>query len=299
MTPALFCCCYCRSRSCLRAQIAAFCVSAVVGGTMFLLWWRMDKSERPHVWHLYGWFTGLMFLSSGMGAVAWASYLRFLVAFYTALAAKDPVVICDKFSEAQLGRSAFFVLYAVEFLCLSAANLMVLDRMAEFAFAKGSDAMLRRLVVGRRLVMAAVVACNVAGLCGNALAGVYFKESADLYSAAAIEYASNNSRVARSVRLQGRRKNEMASSSASVQQFCEVAVLVIIIIAFAGVGIASARRVSSALRSAPDTVSAMGRQLRLQIVATTAFVFGTFLLRSVFSIMYSSPTLNKHTVYSY
>jgi hypothetical protein len=62
-------------------------------------------------------------------------------------------------------------------------------------------------------------------------------------------------------------------------------VLLIIIIAFAVVGIASARRVSSALRNMNDQhVEATGRQLRRQIVGTAAFVFVTFLLRAVFSI---------------
>jgi hypothetical protein len=63
-------------------------------------------------------------------------------------------------------------------------------------------------------------------------------------------------------------------------------VLLIIILAFAVVGIASARRVSSALRDLNDEhVEAAGRQLRRQIVGTAAFVFVTFLLRAGFSIM--------------
>jgi hypothetical protein len=266
---------------------------------MFALWWRMSKRERPHIWQLYGWFTGMMFLSSCMGATAWAVYLRFLHAFYPALAAEDPTVICSTFSTAQHGRGAFFVMYAIEFLCLGAANLMVLDRMADFAFPTASEAASEGLVRGKRLVMAVVVTANVAGLCGNAVAAVYFKESAYLYSTAAIEYASNNSVAARSTRLQGRQKNKNASFVACVQQFCEVAVLIIIVIAFAVVGIVSARRVSSAIRSASDAVVAMSRRLWLQIVATTAFVFGTFLLRSVFSVMYPPHTFYNHTVYSY
>ena len=59
--------------------------------------------------------------------------------------------------------------------------------------------------------------------------------------------------------------------------------LLIIILAFAVVGIASARRVSSALRHMNHEHGAAGRQLRRQIVGTAAFVFVTFLLRAVFS----------------
>ena len=70
-----------------------------------------------------------------------------------------------------------------------------------------------------------------------------------------------------------------------MQRFCEVAVLLLVILAFAVVGIASARRVSSALRDMNDEHGAAGRQLRRQIVGTASFVFLTFLLRAVFSIM--------------
>jgi len=62
-------------------------------------------------------------------------------------------------------------------------------------------------------------------------------------------------------------------------------VLLIIILAFAAVGVACARRVSSALRNMNDAHGAAGRQLRRQIVGTAAFVFVTFLLRAVFSTM--------------
>ena len=49
------------------------------------------------------------------------------------------------------------------------------------------------------------------------------------------------------------------------------------------VGAACARRVSSALLNMNDAAAAAGRQLRLQIVGTAAFVFVTFLLRAVYS----------------
>ncbi len=64
--------------------------------------------------------------------------------------------------------------------------------------------------------------------------------------------------------------------------------LLIIIFAFAVAGIAGVRRVSSALRDLNDSrviANAAGRQLQRQIGGTAAFVFVTFLLRAVFSIM--------------
>ena len=86
---------------------------------------------------------------------------------------------------------AAFVVYAVEFVCLSAAKLMVLDRMMQFAMPKG-DGVSRRWVVGGRVVMSAVVAGNVEGLGGNLATAVYYQRSAEYFSAASAAFAVNN-----------------------------------------------------------------------------------------------------------
>jgi hypothetical protein len=66
-------------------------------------------------------------------------------------------------------------------------------------------------------------------------------------------------------------------------------VLLLTVVAFVVVGVLSARRVSSRLLGvdAASSAAATGRALRLQMVGTTAFVFVTFLIRSVFSTMYA------------
>ena len=251
---------------------------------MFWRWWRMEKNDRPRVWLLYGWFSGLQHLGSVCGAVAWGAWMQFRVDIYISGAATDRSVKISTFAQSQYWRAAFFVTYALEFLCLSVAKLLVLDRMADFAAAKGDD-LSRRLAFGGRGVMAAVVVGHVVGLCGNVAAAVYFKESGDLYSAAAAALATNSTDTGNHFFNLAIQKNQLASAAASVQQFCEVAVLLIIILAFAIVGISGARRVNSALRDMNDAQGATVRKLRLQIVGTTAFVFVTFLLRAVFSIM--------------
>ena len=102
-------------------------------------------------------------------------------------------------------------------------------------------------------------------------------------------FTANNTDAGNNFNNEAFQKISVASDAASVQQFCEVAVLLIIILAFAVVGIASARRVSSALlevsNSNHEHVEAAGRQLRRRIVGTAAVVFVTFLLRAVFSTM--------------
>ena len=177
----------------------------------------------------------------------------------------------------------FSIFYAIEFLCLSVAKLLVLHRMADFAAPKG-DSLSRRLAVGGRVVMAAVVVGNVVGLCANAAAAVYAKQAGDLYGAAAAADAANKTDSI-SYTNEANRYNSFQKEAASLQMFCELAVLLIIIAAFAVVGIACARRVSSFLHGMDDERRAASRQLRRQIVGTTAVVFVTFLLRAVFAVM--------------
>jgi len=254
---------------------------------MFVRWWRMEEEDRRQVWELYGWFSGLMWLGSVFGAVAWGAYMQVLVAnFNTGTPGLTPAQNQSSNAQAQYWAAAFYVTYAIEFLCLSVAKLLVLDCMADFELAKGGG-MRRLLAVGGRIVMAVVVVGNAAGLCGNVAAAVYSKEAGDLFMAASAAYAANNTGAGYKLFNLANQKSSVANEAASVQQFCEVAVLLIIILAFAVVGIACARRVSSALRNMNDARrdGAGGRQLRRHIVGTAAFVFVTFLLRAVFATM--------------
>jgi len=270
-------------------QIAAFCVSAWASGTMFLRWWRMDGEGRRRVWRLYGWFSGLMLCGSMFGAVAWGAGMQVLVLIYINFHSSSAHRKAQYYSSyAQLERwsAVYFITYAMEFLCLSVAKLMVLDRMSDFAAPKG-DGMSRRWVVGGRVVLAAVVAINVVGLGGNVAAAVYMAQSAESFSAASAAYAANNTADADKLVSLGEQQEQLAVSTEAVQLVCEIAVLLLIIVAFAVVGAACARRVSSALVDMTDAFAASGRQLRLQIVGTAAVVFVTFLLRAVYSTMFA------------
>ena len=91
----------------------------------------MDGQGRQWAWWLYGWFSGLMLCGSCFGAVAWGARMQHFVLDFiaynnsTSTLTKDQrlLMIAQHFS----WFAAFVVVYAVEFLCLSAAKLMVLD----------------------------------------------------------------------------------------------------------------------------------------------------------------------------
>ena len=241
---------------------------------MFLRWRGMDGEGRRGVWRLYGLFSGLMLSGSCFGAVAWGAWMQLIVLnFIVYNNPSSTLTLAQQASTlAQTERwlATFAVVYAMEFLCLSAAKLMVLDRMMDFAMRKG-EGVWRRWVVGGRVVMAAVVAGNVVGLGGNVAAAVYFQRSAEYYSAASAAFAANSTADGHNFNDLANHQQQLGSTTQSLQLFCEVSVLLLIIFAFAVVGAACARRVSSALLGMADAAAAAGRQLRRQIVGTTAF----------------------------
>jgi hypothetical protein len=177
-----------------------------------------------------------------------------------------------------------FVAYAIEFLCLSAAKLMVLDRMSDFA-AGQDDRMRKRWAAGGRVVMAVVVLGNAVGLAANVAAAVHAAKAAGAASAASAAFSNNNTDSGDSFRSLSRMELQIYISINSVQLFCEVAVLLFIVAAFVVAGVVCARTVSSRLRAvdATSAPAATGRELRRRIVGTTAIVFAAFVVRSVFA----------------
>ena len=129
--------------------------------------------------------------------------------------------------------------------------------------------------------MAGVVVGNVVGLGGSIAASVYFEQSAESFSAAFVAYAASSTADGYNFASMGRQQNELAAFTVAVQLFCEVAVLLLIVVAFAVTGAACVRRFTSAQLG--DTAD--GRQLWRQIEGTAGFVFVTFLLRAVYSTM--------------
>ncbi len=248
----------------------------------------MEEEDRGRVWRLYGWFTALMVCGSCVGAVAWAARMMKVVNFFKSKASSNSSKV-ESYAFAALGlhwTRLDLVTYAIEFLCLSAAKLMVLDRMATFAAPQGTGAR-RRWAAAGRVVMAAVVLGNVVGLAANAAAAVHYQKAAEAQSAASAYYAANNTKDSDSYYSLNKSELQLAGSILSVQRVCEVAVLLLIVVAFAVVGVLSARRVSARLLEvdAASAAAATGWALRRRMLGTTAFVFVTFLIRSALSIM--------------
>jgi hypothetical protein len=252
---------------------------------MLYLWWRMAGEERRRVWSLYGWFCGLMVCGSCFGAVTWTARMMNLEYFFIS---EDALSRGDRVQQTWLivlshrWAAVFFVMYTIEFLCLSAARLMVLDRMSDFA-AGQDEGTRKRWAAGGRVVMAAVVLGNAVGLVANVVAAVHAQKAADAASTASALFAANSTQAALVSFSLYQSEVQLASSTSAVQLFCEVAVLLLIVAAFVVTGVSCARVVSSRLLAvdAASASAATGRELRWQMVVTTAVVFVAFVIRSV------------------
>jgi hypothetical protein len=182
----------------------------------------------------------------------------------------------------------FDVVYAVEFLCLSVAELMVLERMLQFlmSYTKKSP---NFLGVTFWTVVAFVVVGNVVGLAANIAAAVYYSGTSAAFGAASVSLWANKTAEGMSYRSEGISLAQEAAVIQSVQHFAEVCVLLLIIIAFVATGISCLRRINWTLNEAitdqRGTAASMGRSLRFRIFCTTGTVFMAFLLRAVFSTM--------------
>jgi hypothetical protein len=252
---------------------------------MFYLWRRIDEYDRRHLWNLYGWFCGLILCGSCFGIVTWSAWMQVIV---NLLSGNDPTPLAAGgprrfqrlifWASASRWRVVYVVTYAIEFLCLSTAKLMVLRRMMDFTGNKS-----RLWVAGARFVLACVVLGNTVGVAGNIAAAVAYYEVSSFELRASDFWAVNNSVVGTQIETQAFQASQSAYSITSVQSFSEVAVLLLIVALFAVAGVACSRRLRS--QTGRHTEASSFKLLRTQIVATTVVVFVAFLLRSVYSTM--------------
>jgi hypothetical protein len=251
------------------------------------------------VWRLYGLFTGLVMCGSCFGVAAWFNRMQNVVNFYkhNPLRSVDPSQWMALRALSFSFRPAFTACYAITFFCSCAAQLIVFDRLSEFAGAQGL------WFVGKRAVVVIVVAGNTAGLISNFAAAAQFQQAAQSFSAASDSFAANN--TVQNVdgnrhASVGFRQAEEGFKVESVQSFIETALLIFIILAIIAAAIACARRLKAALlHFADNSASATDvKTILRKIVVTSAFLFITFLLRSVYSTMYAPPPL-RHTPHNH
>ncbi len=277
-------------------------MSAAASGYMFVRWWRLDEEGRQGVWRLYGVFTAVMCVGSCTGVAAWVfNMLDSAASLTSAVNLREypfpqpnpnysPSELLSLVATDYLYGACFEILYSVEVLCLSIVKLTVLDRMEVFAAPRDDLHRRQRWVKAGRVTMALVVAGGVAGICGNIVTGVYdLKASSLAKSAASLASNFTNDSIPfpqllkmADLAMRSQKQTQNAADARSIQAFAEAATLLLIITSFIVVGVSSARRVDSSLPLMSAHTVVKAKRLRLQIVATAAVVFATFLLRAMF-----------------
>ncbi len=175
--------------------------------------------------------------------------------------------------------------------CLIVSKLLVLYRMKDFAESQA----LRWIQYGRILVVI-IAACSVAGMVGNVMAGVSFMKASVLYA----EYANDNVTATYNSALQARFDGIQRSA---VNLVCELLMLFFTIVAFLVVGFFSSREIAEAmlmlqssnarmtntdsLKEVQKQVVGSARHLRRRVIFTAGFMFISFLLRMVYTLMFS------------
>ena len=126
-----------------RLQAAMYAVSAAVGAFFFATWKRLDDDSKSLVWRRFGWLSALAFVGSVGGLVTAAAEIQSRYnhqKFAKSFESGDP---CDIFrwdfiklldcyqaqavtsSKVQYWLAVSPVPYAIEFLCLCCAKLLV------------------------------------------------------------------------------------------------------------------------------------------------------------------------------
>lgn len=109
----------------MALQVIAFVVDAFTGLYFFRRWYRLNPVSKSKLWRLFGWFSVLSFFGSICGAVAWGARTEALALYAGGEHAGSPQEQQVDIAAAFHLVAVFFALYPIEFLCLSAAKLMV------------------------------------------------------------------------------------------------------------------------------------------------------------------------------
>jgi hypothetical protein len=234
-----------------------------------------------------------MLFGNCVGIVTWICWMRGNLVYFSSeqldsslnMSLFDRADYAFQLSMSRSWFSTFYVAYATEFLALSLAQLLVLDRMSQFLQKQRGGTLSRLCFIGERVATALVLSGNAVGLAGNVVAAVFRQESGALYNMASSSFNANDFAKGEEYQNAAKRTNRYSLDILNVQYLCEVLVLLVAVSAFFLVGASCYRVVTSALAiTRSDSLLLSGASLQRHIVSTTAVVCSAFLLRLFFSM---------------
>jgi hypothetical protein len=291
-------------------QITCFVGCAVAQGVALARWCKWSAEEKAQGWRLYGWFTALCCLGSLAGAISFAARVAALAQRFPRQRVEQIANKTDyefqQVSEYRVVELRLAVLHFVflpfELGFVTVSQLLILYRMQQFSMSR----LLQRpsWIILSRVFLTAVFSGIVVGVCGNAAGVKYLSDAVDFSVKSVAAFAAGDIDNAKELQRQAKSVESYGAGLLSIQRFCEVCILLLLISVFMIVGVASYRIIAVALRTlfhaetrivfhskqGRDLLSqagSQGRRLQFKIVATFVFVFLTILVRSVFSVMYA------------
>lgn len=214
----------------------------------------------------------------------------------------------------------FLGLKPFELCFATVAYMLVLYRMLQLAVVSSTHE--RPWTLSARVVLAVMVAANVIGICGNVAAAVFFFQAAEISSKEAEAWAMNDTATALTFNLTLSQKRTLGTSTAAVQRFCQVFVMLGTVAAFSVVVWNFRRFTLSSLRAlfmfdqklqqrtmtntptqglnndqsklVADAIS-NAKQLQYKVTLTFGFTFIAALLRSFYDVLYAvAQSLNDN-----
>jgi hypothetical protein len=217
-------------------------------------WKKMTLEAKRHGWLLRGWFHGISCIGGIAGAIMFSARIVLLTKFYTGR--KMDLISEPTPSEKQLvlalrrdsahAAAVVSIFLPLDLAFVIIAQLLVLHRLQSFAI----DASQRRVWdAAGRVFLAAVILVSIVGFCSNIVSAYHYNASALFNNGAMVEWAANNSASGVKKEFQAYISIGTAARIGSVQRFCEVLLVLSVILAFCIVGIKSSAVMSSALRT--------------------------------------------------
>jgi hypothetical protein len=173
--------------------------------------------------------------------------------------------------------AAFYILYALYFLCLTLAKLMVLDGLSQHTFefvdgltqdAAGHTSLtssmpktLKFLKIANAAVVATVCACNAVGLTANSVAAYFFSNGADLEAKAARKYGRGDTDANQTL-SEASKAFTSGNAANSVHNYSEALVLNLVLLVFVAAVLSATRVLRVADGMAQDIIKASQRQAK-------------------------------------
>jgi len=289
-------------------------VALIVGSIACALWRRTSGSQKKHAWHLFGWLSLLVLLSSIVGIINSASSLRSRDLNLEARQFQNEMENLISFQnirlhQAKLLSQSFFWLGVsyisdgLEVLFVTSAKLLVLERLTAFAYLTAIPGLTEefrdRVLKTQSFLFRFIAACNLVGIGFRCASSHFSLASADVFRASVQAYEQGNTVLGDSKFTEAYTVYERGTVYVTLESTVEAFVLTVIVLVFFVVVARCINRVRELGVSAANSslqvigiIQQRSAELQLKMFGTTLVIFLSFLLHACFNFFVVSLNVN-------